>query len=76
MRNPYNPIPIILASIFSSGIGFSFLGIWLGDKIPHDERVLLGIGIAFVIIAIGLAICASILSRRQSSFDQGSIPPD
>lgn len=76
MKNPYNPIPYTLASIFTSGIGFLLLGIWIGDKISHDEGILLGVGISIIISSVGFAIASSIISRRQSSYDIGSIPPD
>ena len=76
MKNPYNPIPYTLASIFASGIGFLFLGIWVGINASHDERVLLGFGITFIVISVGFAIVSSIKSRLQSSYDTGSIPPN
>lgn len=75
MKNP-NPIPFVLSSIFSGGLGFMLFGIWLGEKISHDERILLWIGISFIVSSVGFAIWSSKLARNQGRYDMEVIPPN
>lgn len=73
--NPHNPIPTMLVSIFASGIGFLFLGIWVGDNASHDTRLLLGIGIPLIVSSVGFAIWSFNIARNQSTYDTGSTRP-
>lgn len=76
LKNPYNPIPLMIASIIASGIGFMLLGIWVGDQIPHNEWLLVGGSIAYIVMTISIVLILSDVTRKQSSFDAGSIPPN
>ena len=76
VKNPYNPIPLMIASVISSGVGFMLIGIWVADQIPHNEWLLVGGGIAYIVMTISIVLILSDVTRKQSSYDAGSIPPN
>lgn len=75
MPKTHNPIPLLVAGIVSNGVGFMLLGIWISDKIPHDDTLLIGMGIAFLLLAVSAGILHHEITRRQSVFDSGSTTP-
>ncbi|MEW6589284.1 MAG: hypothetical protein AB1299_09000 [Thermoproteota archaeon] len=75
MSKPHSPIPLLVAGIVSSGIGFMLLGIWISDKIPRNDMLLIGMGIALSLLAVSTAILHHEITRRQSVFDSGNTTP-
>lgn len=77
MKNPYNAplIVLLIISIVTSGIGFMLIGIWVGDKLPHNDWLLVCGGLAYVIMAIGVGLIYHEIARKQSTYDSGNTSP-